>query len=186
MPPAESAPMDRRAARTRHALHAALMELILKTDYDEISVQDIVDAANVGRSTFYAHYTGKDDLLRNGSEWLKGMLVEHRSQSAGPSNALWFSLVMFQHTREWRTLYRAMVSGRAGPIFLDMMRRMLIEFAREELAVLKPTASEREVAVQFLVGGFMSVLTWWLDRGAKESPEDIDDMFRSLVFHGLR
>jgi AcrR family transcriptional regulator len=50
--------MDRRAARTRRALHGALMSLILRKGYEAITVQDIIDEADVGRSTFYAHYTG--------------------------------------------------------------------------------------------------------------------------------
>ena len=58
--------IDRRAARTRKALHLALLSLILRKGYEATTIQDIVDEANVGRSTFYDHYTGKEDLLRGG------------------------------------------------------------------------------------------------------------------------
>ena len=55
--------MDRRAVRTRQALHQELIRLILDRDYDEITVADITESANVGRSTFYAHFTDKDDFV---------------------------------------------------------------------------------------------------------------------------
>lgn len=58
--------IDRRAIRTRKALHDALMRLILRKGYEATTVQEVIDEANVGRSTFYAHYTGKEDLLRKG------------------------------------------------------------------------------------------------------------------------
>jgi AcrR family transcriptional regulator len=66
--------MDRRAARTRRALHGALISLILRKGYDAITVQEIIDEADVGRATFYAHYRGKEDLLRGGFEELRAEL----------------------------------------------------------------------------------------------------------------
>ena len=57
--------IDRRVARTRRALQHALHPLILKKGYEAVTIKDICDAANVGRSTFYAHYEGKDDLMRS-------------------------------------------------------------------------------------------------------------------------
>src|SRR6478672_13286337 len=54
---------DRRPARTVSALRTALIELMLEKHYDTITVQDIIDRANVGRSTFYSHFRDKEDLL---------------------------------------------------------------------------------------------------------------------------
>ncbi|MBS0410366.1 MAG: helix-turn-helix transcriptional regulator [Proteobacteria bacterium] len=56
--------VDRRTARTRAAVTAAFVDLLLERGYDQITVSDVVERANVGRSTFYAHYTGLDALLR--------------------------------------------------------------------------------------------------------------------------
>ena len=67
--------MDRRIARTRAMLHQTLMSLIVKQGYEAITIKDICDSANVGRSTFYAHYTSKDDLMRSGLENLRRVLV---------------------------------------------------------------------------------------------------------------
>lgn len=186
--------IDRRALRTRATLHGALIRLILERDYDEISVGDIADAANVGRSTFYAHFTDKDDLLRSGLGPLRDMLLkEHKSAAAGEDHpalrTLGFSRFMTAHLKEQHQLYRALMRGRAGPIVIDTLKELLSELVRAELAARK-TASRRpvaapEIGVRFVVGAYISVMTWWLDRGAREPPEDIDRAFRDLALGGL-
>src|SRR5262245_33908579 len=89
---------DRRSVRTRRNLGDALVALILKKGYEAITVQEIIDAADVGRSTFYMHYTGKEDLLRASFETLRAVLAAaaatERSQDGEP---LPFSLALFEH-----------------------------------------------------------------------------------------
>src|SRR6266699_5908998 len=92
-------PIDRRISRTRMLLQHALNSLILKKGYEAITIKDICDAANVGRSTFYAHYTSKDDLKRSGLEHLRRLLVDRQKQAlAGAGDirqrSLGFSLTM--------------------------------------------------------------------------------------------
>jgi AcrR family transcriptional regulator len=78
--------IDRRARRTRQALHQALMRLIVERGYEQVTVADIAEAANVGRSTFYAHFTDKDDLLRSAAGNLRAIVIEeHRPRR--PSQA---------------------------------------------------------------------------------------------------
>src|SRR5712671_3191569 len=99
-------PIDRRILRTRATLQHALNSLILKKGYESITVQDICDAANVGRSTFYAHYTSKDDLKRKGFEKLRKLLVDRQKEALAAAAAdnkdrsLGFSLAMFEHARD--------------------------------------------------------------------------------------
>jgi AcrR family transcriptional regulator len=184
--------MDRRALRTRQALHEALIRLITERDYDEISVMDIVDAANVGRSTFYAHFTDKDDLLRSGTVHFRDMLLRdhaaRRRTDDGDAPLLSFSRFMTEHLQERKQLYRALKRGRAGPIIWDAFRLYLAELVRADLMARTKEDSKRhetELAVQFIVGAFMSVLSWWMDRGAKEDPAEIDRMFSRLAMEGF-
>src|SRR5215217_6067230 len=102
--------VDRRAARTRKALHEALIALILRKGYEPITVQDILDEANVGRSTFYAHYTGKEDLLRSGFKELRSVLTK-AATSAPPNKSLGFSLALFEHACAHKHIYRALVGA---------------------------------------------------------------------------
>src|SRR6266516_6349353 len=108
---------DRRIPRTRGMLQQALMSLILKKDYETITIKDICDAANVGRSTFYAHYTSKDDLKRKGFDKLRKELVDRQREALTMAaddrdRSLGFSLTMFEHARDHVDHYRALVGGR--------------------------------------------------------------------------
>ena len=186
--------IDRRIPRTRAMLQHALTSLILKKGYEATTIQDICDAANVGRSTFYAHYTSKDDLKRSGFEHLRKELVDRqRYAQAAPGDikdrSLGFSLTMFEHARDHIDLYRALVGGRGGTVSLGQIRQMLSDLVRNEFAatVGKNSADiiPRELAVQYVVGAYMAVLTWWLDGGAKLPPKRIDAMFRRLAAEGI-
>ena len=75
---------DRRVRKTHEALHAALAGLIVSQGYDRISVQQVLDAADVGRSTFYAHFSGKEALLRSGFERLRHDLATKATTEEGP------------------------------------------------------------------------------------------------------
>jgi len=185
--------MDRRALRTRQALHEALIQLITERSYDDITVMDIADAANVGRSTFYAHFTDKDDLLRSGTVHFRDMLLRdhaarQRSHGGAEAPLLSFSRFMTEHLKERKQLYRALQRGRAGPIIWDAFRLYVAELVRAELTARPAKGAkpyETELAVQFTVGAFMSVLTWWMDRGAKEDPAEIDRLFTKLAMGGF-
>jgi len=187
-------PIDRRVARTRAMLQKAHISLILEKGYEAITVEDICEAANVGRSTFYAHYTSKDDLRRSGLENLRGLLVDRQKDAlAKPGEtrdrSLGFSLAMFEHARDHIDLYRTLVGGRGGVIALGTIRQILSDLVRNELAatVHKKSADviPREFAVQYIVGAFMAVMTWWLDSGAKLPPRRVDAMFRRLATEGI-
>jgi AcrR family transcriptional regulator len=188
-------PIDRRISRTRMMLQHALNSLILKKDYEAITVQDICDAANVGRSTFYAHYTSKDDLKRKGFEKLHKELVDRQKEVLATAahdkhRTLGFSLGMFEHARDHLENYRALVGGRGGDISLGTIRKILSNLVSDELANAGAKKSAdvipRELVVQYIVGAYMAVLTWWLDGGAKLPPKRVDAMFRRLATEGIK
>lgn len=186
--------IDRGSMRTRAALQHALMSLILKKRYEAITITDICGAANVGRSTFYAHYTSKDDLKRSGLESLRSLLADRQMEAlAKPGDlrdrSLGFSLTMFEHARDHAAHYRALAGGRGGAVALGSIRRILSDLVRDEFTATagKNAAGgmPRDFAVQHAVGAYMAVLTWWLDGGAKLSPREMDAMFRRLATGGL-
>jgi AcrR family transcriptional regulator len=182
--------IDRRSRRTRQALHQALIRLIVERGYDEITVADIADAADTGRSTFYAHFTDKDDLLRSAGGYLRSVLIkEHDSVAAGgrpEDRILGFSQFMTAHLYEQRQIFHALMRGQGGQIFLDMVRDVLCDIVRKELAAdVGRDALGREVSVQFMVGGYIAIVTWWLRSGARQSPTEIEEAFRAIASVGL-
>jgi AcrR family transcriptional regulator len=186
-------PIDRRVARSREMLHKALLSLIVKKGYDAITVEEICEAANVGRSTFYAHFTGKDDLKRSGLEHLREQLLGRQRSAAASADeetrSLGFSLTMFEHARDHIHLYQALVGSRGGAVALGTIRQVLCDCVRGELAATGTKNGKHgipsELIVEYVVGGYMAMLTSWLDGGAKLPPAKIDAIFRRLAIEGV-
>src|SRR6266511_1126158 len=100
---------DRRSQRTRHLLSEALVELIREKDYNAITVSDIIDRANVGRSTFYAHFHDKDDLFVGELDRVIELLSQHiPNQEEIP---FFPSLGLFRHVGEEYELYKSLLWG---------------------------------------------------------------------------
>ena len=183
---------DRRVQRTRRALNQALMALILEKRYDKITVQDIIDRADVGRSTFYAHFLDKDDLLVQGvamfSDHLDAHLETADEHDKEPSHVL-HSLTFFRHADMHHELYRAMREGGGADVIMEAARRHLSEDIETHLAALFPNGTDidipKPVITKFLAGAMLSLLMWWLEEDRPYSPEEIDAMFQRLAINGL-
>jgi len=182
--------MDRRVARTQALLQQAHLWLILEKGYEAATAEDICRAANVGRSTFYAHYASKEALKRSGLEQLRKELVEHHARVPPPPKdskppVLGFGIPMFEHARDHIELYRALVGGSGGAIALGAIRQILSDLLRAELAATSTGAAvnavPRELVIEYIVGAYMAVMTWWLDGSAKLSPQRMDEMFRRFA-----
>ena len=188
-------PTDRRVSRTRAMLQQGFCTLLRRKRYEAITVDDICSAANVGRSTFYAHYKSKDDLKRSGlGESLQGAVKERQKlahAAVGEVHAprLDFSLGVFEHARDHLDHYRTLAGGRGSVVALAKVRQMVTSLVRDELALASTRHSDDEfdgeAAVQYVVGAYMALLTWWLDNGAKLAPRRIDAMFQSLTRNGI-
>jgi AcrR family transcriptional regulator len=196
--PGAPAETDRRVRRTRALLHTSLIELILKKGYNRITVQDILDEADVGRSTFYAHYRSKDDLLVGGWEEFRAAVAGQFQPSGEGDRLLAPTLALFRHVEDHRHLYRAMVGGQGSELVERSMRQLLSEMVADQirsqlqvaLGVMGQKSSERdegrlELAVQFLVGGLIGLLTWWLDNEAPYTADEMHARFQRLGTPGI-
>lgn len=181
---------DRRMKRTDKALCDALVALIQVKHYDAITIQDILERANVGRSTFYAHYYDKEDLLVSVLEGLLQGLGHTLVQESKNTGELFPSLQFFRHVQERQDLYKAMAWGRGLQTFEKNLRAYLTQQIQAQLSADKP--SDGSVAVSpnllatFVADTFLCVIKWWLDNKMPYSPEQIDDIFRQLTTPGLK
>jgi AcrR family transcriptional regulator len=191
-----SGSIDRRVIRTRAALHEALLSLIAAKGYDAVTVEEICARANVGRSTFYAHYSNKHALMRFGLKALRTALLDGRpplASARADTARLAFSLPMFEHARAHAHLHGALLGTRGGRIALDGIRDTLGDVVRRELASVAGKGTwkgtrepmPRELVVRYLVGAYMAVAAWWLDQGARLAPAEVDAMFQRLAFDGI-
>ncbi len=187
--------VDRRVQRTRQLLKEALIELIIEDGYNSITVQNIIDRANIGRSTFYAHYKDKEDLLLSGMEEVVHSLisnVEHIPEGEADSNKgkqLLTALPIFRHAREHFELYKAMVGRRGIDLVITSIQEHLSYHIQERVERMTPEwknpAAGPPVIANFLAGSLLTLLTWWLDNDMPYSPERMDEMFRELAMPGV-
>ena len=99
--PKKVKPEDRRIQRTRQSLQNALSDLILEKGYEKVTVQDVIDRANVGRSTFYAHFENLDQLLLSGFEPLRAEFDDFLSGRNIDNESPWaLSLAIFQQVQK--------------------------------------------------------------------------------------
>ena len=181
---------DRRIQRTRKFLQEALLALILEKGYDAVTVQDVIDRANVGRSTFYAHFQGKEDLFLSEFEALRTLFEHHLlGQPLHDASPWGLSLVMFQHAQSQHQLYKALAGKQGGSIALGHIQRYLTALLSEHL---KPQFSKRknaqvpsEILAHHLISSFISLLTWWLDHDLPYPAERMNDIFRKLTQPGV-
>ncbi len=183
---------DRRIQKTRKFLHEALISLILEKNYESITVQEILDKANVGRSTFYTHFRDKDELLLSGLHDLQDMLRSAQAMtppvSAKPyEKIIGFSLTMFEHAYEYRGVWKALLGSQAGAIVRQHIRKILADIIRDEFTneFRKRKRADSEVPldlfIHFLAATFMSSLSWWLNQNNPLPPKKMDAVFRALV-----
>jgi AcrR family transcriptional regulator len=181
---------DRRSQRTRQLLSAALLELMLEQRYDAITVPEIIDRANIGRSTFYAHYLDKEDLLVSDFTRVLDALSQHIEQRGEQNLRTQPSLAFFfQHVQTHHRLYNAL--SRSGPI--DLLYRKGHERLRHNierhLAALAPqgqrSASLLALVADAMAGTILTMLKWWLDNDMPYTPDQLDALFHQLVLPGV-
>lgn len=181
---------DRRVARTHGALRDALIALILDRGWDDTSVQDVCDRANVGRSTFYAHFANKEKLLTSSFGALRQVLrARERSSGESRERAFGFAQGLIEHVHENQRLFRAVIGKRSGLVVQRRFRLLLIELVGEDLAVGGIPEARREAAAHYIAGALFELLTWWVDSRSSLAPHEMEAIFRELttpVFGVLR
>ena len=162
---------DERIRRTHERLGKALVQLIQEKPLDEVTVQQALDRSSVGRSTFYLHFRNKDDLLLSQLEEFLETMSTALSVRKEVSHRVAPVAELFVHIGDQQKLYRALAdSGRLNDFF-DLAQGYFARGIEQRLTESKrlPNLLQRELAVRAfaLTGCLLSLLRWWLDRGAK-------------------
>ncbi len=179
---------DRRSQRTRQLVISAMMELMVEKSYDVITVQDLLDRANIGRSTFYSHYFDKEDVLTSLAEQMLEMLSQQFSKRDAGQGIL-PSLELFQHALQYHQHFRAMLRGHAREVVWDAAQTTLGKTLEQTLAATFATKHVPSVPLpvlsQYLAGAFLNLLKWWLENEMPYSPAQMDEMFQQLALPGV-
>lgn len=153
---------DRRIERTKEFLRQALIELLAEKPWEDISVQDVCDRAEIGRSTFYLHYAHKEELLAAGLDSLRAHLrgTDEKSASQEPFR---FIEGLVEHVEEQRQIFRSIIGRRSGHTVQRLFREMIELLVKEDLMDRHRSANELDFTARFVAGGIVEALALWVD-----------------------
>ena len=183
--------MDRRQKKTREAIFTAFTTLLSEKNYNQISVQEIIDAADVGRTTFYAHFETKDYLLKDLCEELFGHIIDtamglphgHYHYSCGNKTDSVF-LHLLRHLQENDHNILELLSSQNNEIFLRYFKsnlKKLIVTQYADKGLLKNSKLPEAYLVNHISSSFVETVDWWLSRKMKETPEEITEYFLAAI-----
>jgi AcrR family transcriptional regulator len=171
-------------------LREALVALMREKNYDSIVVKEILDRANVGRSTFYTHFRDKDDLLVNG---IHDMLLTPPTGRDAPrtphERLIWFSLPILEYHGHHRRAGDGKMGAKGRAVMHEHLRRVLTELVADDVtrrargspAVTVPPV----VLAQYIASTFILVLNWWIESRSSLAPREVNAVFRALVLPTL-
>lgn len=179
--------MDRRQQKTRKAIFDALGILLETKRFENITVQEIIDTANIGRSTFYAHFETKDDLLRAMCKDIFHHIftfalpqeLENDFSQGSQNLELKLGHILY-HLREGKRNLKGILGGESGALFLHFLKEYLYDlFARykEEFDPVVP----KDFLLQHLAASFAEAVKWWMTEDTKYSPEDVAHFFMVML-----
>lgn len=174
--------MDRRQQKTRRAIFSAFSALLEQKRFEHITVQDIIDRADVGRSTFYAHFETKESLLKA----MCSDIFDHIFQStvcaySDKGNSLDAELVhVLYHLRDNKKDVVGILSSQSGTVFMQYYQEYLAALFALHTDAFSPDVP-REFLLNHLVCGFSAATAWWVNRKMEQTPEELVGYFLKMT-----
>lgn len=188
---AVGAHQDRRVRRTCRILHEALISLVLEKGYERITVQDILDRADVGRSTFYAHFRDKEALLVAGFDTMRDELqrdLDAMRPGTLPADPTSPAAAVFGHAHRNRRVYRALCGKQGGNVVQRHLHGLIGGMLREHLRPHLTAAGSDlpvDVVAEFCTAAMLGLLVWWVDQDFPHGPAELARIYQRLAAPGV-
>lgn len=178
--------MDRRQKRTRQAVFQAFTRLLERKSYSNISVQEIIDEADIGRSTFYAHFETKDALLKAlcteifDHVFSDHLTCEHSHDFSGAGQDIRSEIThILYHLQDSRGYIRGILSRESGEIFMQYFKEHLADVFGGELEKY-PSEVPKAYMLNHIICDYAETVRWWM-KHPDYSPEEISGFFFSTT-----
>lgn len=179
--------MDRRQLKTRDAIFSAFSSLLHRKKYNSITVQDIIDEANIGRSTFYSHFETKDDLLKAMCiDIFNHVFSEHLDSEkthdfSDANHELEPTLThVLYHLQDSKAELTGILASESGELFMNYLKQYLREMFSKYMDIIKVDVPD-EFIINHLVGSFSEAIIWWIDSKMKSKPEEVAKYFVNVI-----
>ena len=175
---------DRRVRRTTQGLTHALVALVDEKRYDAITIQDLLDRADVGRSTFYSHYRSKDDLLLKSFERLLDRLDQAIDRDDPTRGRMAPVRELFGHVGKFRSFHKELIRVHMLDRLYQTGTNQLSRTVARRLAALPHTPGAVSVPAPIVArahaGALFALLRWWVEHDTPYSPERMDQMLHAM------
>ncbi|MBT2696170.1 TetR/AcrR family transcriptional regulator [Bacillus sp. ISL-40] len=178
--------VDRRIAKSQEAIKKAVIELMSEQNFDDITIQDISDRANVSRGTIYLHYTDKYDLLDK-------LIAEHIEklreicESSSELDYIDANLPWFEYLENHYLFFSTMLASKGAPSFRNQFLEFLIEEFKDEVDVAKGKNQglNEDIILQFIVTSYVGLVEWWFNNGMPCTPRVMAEQVGILLDRNL-
>lgn len=178
--------IDRRILKSREAIKNAVVQLMSEKNFDDITIQDISDQANVSRGTIYLHYVDKYDLLEKLIEEhinkLRELCESASELEYGEANLPWFKYLEKNYL-----FFSTMLASKGAPSFRKQFIEFLIEEFTDEVDAITGVNSDvnKDIILQFIVTSYVGIVEWWFKNGMPYSPEVMAEQVGILLERNL-
>ena len=176
--------MDRRQKKTRDAIFKALRTLMEQKRYSAITVQEIIDEANIGRSTFYAHFETKDDLLRSlCSEIFYHVFTDLLPQEEDTLDCKNLELKLghiLYHLKENPVNIRGIIAADGDGLFMTYFKQYLTQLFSRYTMLFHQEVPE-DFLIHHLAGSFAETVKWWAARDMTPDPETVAHFYMTVA-----
>ncbi len=183
--------MDRRQKKTRNAIFQAFNRLLEEKHFNNITVQEILDGANIGRSTFYSHFETKDALLKEMCTEIFDHVFSHELSSETSHD---FSLSdhglrekithLLYHLRDNKGNVLGVLSGESGELFMRYFKEYLLIMFEQYPGSIRNDVP-REFALNHLTGSLAEAVKWWIGIKMEMQPEELADNYLKLIGYNI-
>ncbi|MEK4272343.1 MULTISPECIES: TetR/AcrR family transcriptional regulator [unclassified Paenibacillus] len=177
--------MDRRVLKTRKAIIEAFVGLLTEEEFEQITINDIADRANVNRGTIYLHYADKFDLLDQCIETYLQRLLDacmFESPTTTPVTAKDALLRTFSYLEQHASTYTTLLTKKGIPAFRSKLMTLLVQGVEEQMdACGIQEGMKKEITIQFLASAAVGLLEWWIMNSMPYPAEEIVDQLISLL-----
>ena len=182
--------MDKRIEKTNHQLYKALATLLNKKPYGKITIEDLLQESKISRSTFYAHFKTKDEVLVSITRMIFHHVFSHSLKEESTHDFSKASLFDYTHLithtlyhlHDEKNLIEAILSSESKDIFLRDLRNEITPIAERslDLGILRSKDVPKELRVAEIVENFVITIIYWFNNGCNETPETLTTYFFNM------
>lgn len=182
--------MDRRQRKTHEAIFKSFNELLTKKNYNSITVQEIIDKADIGRTTFYSHFDTKEDLLKEMAtnlfehvfSGIPSSIIECDHDFSSTTNSTTIITHLLYHLRDNQKNILGILTSDNGQMFLQFFKHYLNDLLPKHMRIKTQKDIPNDFIINHISGSFINMVEWWFKNKLQQTPEELTKYFEAVIY----